>query len=377
MNSGAGEKRTGYLELFFDLVFVFAVTQLVTILHTGHGTEAWLHVALLAWLVWWAWSQFTWAGNAIDLDRRPTRVALLAVTGVTLLFAAALPQAFTPGGALRFAVPYVAVRFGGLALYWAGLRDDPAHRAALRTYLPVAVVPPVVVLAGALAPADPRAWFWLAAAALDVGSAIAGGRGEFRVGPTHFAERHALFVIIALGEAIVGVGATVAGIELTPLVLATTAAAFAIIAVQWWGYFDWVQRATEHRLAGEDDLRRRARLARDLYTFAHFPIVLGSVLFAFGVEEAVAHPSDPLGAAGLAAVGGGLVLFHAGFLAGNARAVGTLLPERAAALAVVAVAVLALGPRLPAVTLLLVLALGLVPLAALETVRRTAPAPLT
>lgn len=364
------EKRAGYLELFFDLVFVFAVTQLVTMLHEDHRLVGWLHAFLMAWLVWWAWSQFTWAGNAIDLDRRRTRIALLAVTALTLLFAAAMPDAFDLHGGLRFAVPYTLVRLAGLALYWFGVQADEVQRDALRSYLPVAVVSPLVVLAGGLCPPDARPWVWLAAVAIDITSALAAGRGEFGVAPGHFAERHALIVLIALGESIVGVGATVAGLDLTPVVLVTTLAAFTIVASQWWGYFDWVQEATERRLATEPDLRRRGRLARDLFTFGHFPIVLGSVVFALGVEEAVAHPTEPLGDTGLIAVGGGLVLFLVGFIAGNARARYTLLVERAVALGAVAAVVGLAGPHVAAATLLVVLAATVVTLSVVESIRR-------
>jgi len=290
------DKRRGYLELFFDLVFVFAVTQLVAMLHHDHSVGGWMRALLMAWLIWWAWSQYTWAGNAIDLDRRSTRLALLAITALTLLFAAAMPGAFAASGAMRFAVPYVLVRLGGLALYWLGVRSHDALRAALRSYLPVAVVSPVVVLAGAAGPRGWLPWVWLVAVGIDITSALLAGRGEFGVAPGHFAERHALIVIIALGESIVGVGATVAHLDLSPIVLLSTLAAVAIVVSQWWGYFDWVQEAAERQLSTEPDLRSRGHLARDLFTFGHFPIVLGSVVFAFGVEEALARPAEPLAA---------------------------------------------------------------------------------
>jgi low temperature requirement protein LtrA len=368
--TGPGEKRTGFLELFFDLVFVFAVTQLVGMLEDDHGLSGWFHVVLMAWMVWWAWSQFTWAGNAIDLDRRPTRVAVLGITGVTLLFAAALPAAFGDGGGWRFAVPYVMVRLAALGLYWAGLRHDPEHQAALRSYLPVAAVSPAVILAGAAAPDSARQWVWLAAVAIDIASALAAGRGEFHVSPGHFAERHALFVIIALGEAVVGVGATLAGTEVTPVIVGTTAAAFLIVASQWWGYFDWVQGAAEDRLASEDDLRRRGHLARDLFTFGHLPIVLGTVVLAAGLEHALAHPDEALDVTGRTMVGVGLGLFLTGFVAGNLRATGRLLPERIAAGAAVAAVVTLVAPHVTASVLLWLLAAVLVAVAAVETVRR-------
>jgi low temperature requirement protein LtrA len=365
-----GEKRTGYLELFFDLVFVFAVTQLVTMLHADHHRGGWMHAFLVAWLVWWAWSQFTWSGNAIDLDRRRTRVAILGVTALTLLFAAAMPHAFTAHGGLRFAVPYTLVRLSGLALYWLGVRTHEVLRAALRSYLPVAVVSPLVVLVGGACPATARPWIWLVALGIDIASALAAGRGEFGVAPGHFAERYALIVIIALGESIVGVGATVAGLALTPVVLVTTLAAFMVVASQWWGYFDWFQEAAERRLASEPDLRKRGQLARDLFTFGHFPIVLGSVVFALGVEEAVASPSVRLDATGLVAVGVGLVLFLVGFIASNGRATHTLLTERTLALVAVVVVVVFAGPHLAAANLLVVLAVILLTLSGVESIRR-------
>lgn len=262
------------------------------------------------------------------------------------------------------------VRLGALALYWAGLRHDPEHQAALRSYLPVAVISPAVILAGAAAPESVRQWVWLAAVAIDVASALAGGRGEFHVSPGHFAERHALFVIIALGEAVVGVGATLAGLEVTPVVVGTTAAAFLIVASQWWGYFDWVQEAAEDRLAGEADLRRRGHLARDLFTFGHLPVVLGTVVLAAGLEHALAHPDEALDVTGRTMVGVGLGLFLAGFVAGNLRATGRLLPERIAAGVAVAAAVTLVAPHVTASVLLGLLAATLVAVAAVETARR-------
>lgn len=369
----AREKRTGYLELFFDLVFVFAVTQLVGVLHDDHSAAGWRNTILLAWLIWWAWSQFAWAGNAIDLDRRPTRVALLAITGVTLLMAAAIPDAASTDEGLRFALPYAVVCLGGLALYWLGVAHDPGYRAALRRYVPIAVVPPLVVLLGGFVDPGMRPWLWTAAVVIDLLSAIAAGRGEFHVAPAHFAERHALIVLIALGESIVAIGATIAASAFTASIAVIMVAAFLLLGAQWWGYFDWVQRAAEERLAVEDDLRRRGRLARDLFTFGHFPIVLGSVLVAYGIEQAMAHPTDRLPTAGLWALGAGLALFSAGFIAGNLRATGRILTERLVAFVVVVVVTATLGPSVSAIALTAMLAVALVILATIETLRRAQP----
>ena len=365
----AVSKRVGFLELFFDLVFVFAVTQLVKVLHHDHSAGGWAHAALLLWLIWWAWSQFAWAGNAIDLDHRSTRVAMLAVTGVMLVAAISIPDAFGVSGAW-FAVPYAAVRLGGLGLYWFGLRGEPEHRAALRSYLPVAVVSPVLVVVGGLAGEGARPWLWLAAAVVDVVSVAAAGRGEFRVDPGHFAERHGLIVIIALGESVIAVGATAAALETTAGLTATIAAGFAISAVLWWSYFDWVHQAAEHRLASEPDHRRRGHLARDLFTLGHLPIVGGTVVVAAGLEEVLAHPGDPLDSFGALALGLGPALFLLGFVAGNLRATGRLLVERSVAMLLMAVAVPLAGAEIAALASALVVVAVLVGALAVEAVRR-------
>lgn len=317
------DKRTSYLELFFDLVFVFAITQVAGALNHDHSGSGWLHAALLLWLVWWAWSQFTWAGNAIDLERRGVRVAVITVAGLVLLAAAALPEAFGDRG-VGFAVPYTAVRLSGLGLYWFGLRGDEAHRAALRTYLPVASISPLLVLAGGLAATGVRPWLWGLAVVVDLVSVAAAGRGEFRVGPEHFAERHALIVIIALGESVVAIGATLAGLEPTTAVLLTAIGGFAVVGVQWGGYFEWVHPGAEARLRDEPDHRRRGNLARDLFTLGHIPIVAGSVVFAVGVEEALVHPGDlPTFAWTALAVGLGAFVAGSAFVVLRSRPGGT------------------------------------------------------
>lgn len=220
-------------------------------------------------------------------------------------------------------------------------------------------------------PPDVRQWVWLAAVGVDVTSALAAGRGEFRVAPGHFAERHALFVMIALGETVVGIGATLAGLEMTPLAVATTIAAFVTVASQWWGYFDWVQDAAESRLATESDLRQRGHLARDLFTFGHLPIVLGFVVVAAGLEPALAHPDEVLDTSGRTMVGIGLILFLVGFVIGNLRATGRLLPERVAAAVAVVIEILVVAPRVDSSVLLWALAGTLLIAIVIETARRS------
>lgn len=335
--SGAQDagKRVGFLELFFDLVFVFAVTQLVTLLHDDHSATGWLHAALALWLVWWAWSQFAWAGNAIDLSRTSVRLTMLAVTLAMLCAAAALPEAFDDDAAW-FTLPYVAVRVTGLALYWFGLAGQPDHRAALRTYLPIALVSPGLVVCGGLLDADGRVALWCLATLVDLASVAAAGRGEFRVEPRHFAERHGLIVIIALGESVIAVGASAAAAPRTAAVMTAALASFAAVAALWWCYFDLLHEILERRLADEVDHRRRGHLARDLFTLLHLPIVAGIVLFAAAAEEAVLHPTDELDSFAVAAIAAGVSLFLVGTGLAHLRSTARFPPVRTAALAAVA-----------------------------------------
>ncbi len=363
------EKRTSYLELFFDLVFVFAITQVAAALHADYSAAGWSQAALLMWLVWWAWSQFTWAGNAIDLERTLVRLAVLGVTATTLVAAIAIPDAFSDRGTW-FAVPYAMVRLAALALYWNGVRHDPAQLAALRTYLPVASVSPVILLIGGLAGENARPWIWAAALMVDLASALAAGRGEFRVAPGHFAERHALFVIIAIGESVIAVGATTAELEPDGQLTTVAILAFVIIATMWWTYFDWVRGAAEARLANEPDHGLRSSLARDLFSFAHFPIVAGTVVFAVGVEEAIVHPDRPLESFGRLAIATGLVLFLVGFIAGHFRATKQIPVERVAAAFSVILGVGLAGPELSALTILAILAALMIATNLVETGRR-------
>ncbi|MEI7521645.1 MAG: low temperature requirement protein A, partial [Thermoleophilia bacterium] len=256
--------------------------------------------------------------HAIDINAPAVRVALLAVTGLTLVAAIALPDAFGDRGAL-FAVPYAAVLLIGMALHWLGLRGAPEHQAALRSYLPVAVAGPVLVLAGGLAPTGARTWLWAAAVVVDVVSVLAAGRGEFRVAPAHFAERHGLIVIIALGESIVGIGATMSGLPITARAMVTLGLGFAVTALLWWAYFDRSAEAMEAALVDQADVLVRGHTARDVFTLGHLPMVAGVILVAIGVEEVLVHPGAPVPAFGRVALGVGVALFMWAFLAARAR----------------------------------------------------------
>jgi low temperature requirement protein LtrA len=348
-SAAEGERRTSYLELFFDLVFVFAVTQ-VTLLVAANPTAAgFARGALVFGLVWWAWSAYAWMTNAIDVESFVVRVLMLAAAGGSFFMAIALPRAFTSDG-LRFAVAYVIVRALHLGLYIWGLRGDRSHQAAVLRLTPWFAVAPLVALAGGFAEGDLRVVLWAASLAIDLAGAARVGSAGFRVSPDHFAERYALFVIIALGESIVAIGASAADLPRNGMFFAAVAISFGLAAGLWWSYFDFPALAAARALRFADPDRRGA-LARDLFTFFHYPNVLGIIFIAVAAKKAVSHPDEPLSGAGRAALGLGLALFLLQFVLGRFRVIRRISWERLAAISLVVVAVVA-GRELDAVWLL-------------------------
>jgi low temperature requirement protein LtrA len=350
------ERRTGFLELFFDLVFVFAVTQVVSLILEDTSAAGFARSALVLGMVWWAWSGYAWMTNAIDVDRVGVRLLFLLGMLASLLMALAVPDAYQDEGAW-FAVGYAAVRVLNVVLYDTGLRGDPAHRAAFRKLAPWFLVAPTVALAGGFADGDLRVALWTVSLALDVIGTLTVGRSGFRVSPAHFAERYGLFVIIALGESVVAVGLAAADLDRDVLFVTTVGVAFAGVAALWWAYFDWPQLAAERRLRREP-AATRGPLARDLYTFFHFPLVLGIIFYAVAAKKTLAHPDEPLSAAGRWALGIGVASYLAAFALQRYRAVGVVAWERLAGGAT-AVALVVLLRRLDAVALLAVV-IGLV-----------------
>lgn len=362
------------LELFLDLVFVFAVTQIAGVLGSDLTLEGFAHGLLLAWLVWWLWSQFAWLGTAVDLGGRSTaQYLVLATVPLTLLMAVAIPDAFGASG-LQFAGAYLAVNLWALGIQGRSLWRDPATRAAWLRYVPLAALAPCVLLAGGLLEGDARVVVWTAVAAFNVASAIAGGRGrrdgtsEWSIDPGHFAERHGLFVIISLGEIVVAVGTAAAAGDFGMTIGAGLMAAVAVACVFWWTYFAYVPEAVEGMLRaarGAD----RGSVARNVFTFGHFPIVFGLVLYAVAAKHAVAHPGDPLGSGDLAMLAAAVAFFVGGLLGLQWQAVRQLAAERVVAIAGIAALCAIVGPRVPGPLLLAVIAIAIA-LMQLRSIRR-------
>ncbi len=345
-----------FVELFFDLVFVFAVTQLTALTAHDLTPGGILRSILLGWLIWWAWTQFTWTLNPADTTHPIVRVITLAATAVALVMAASVQRAFADD-ALWFAVPYVIVRVLGLGLQ-VGVeleRPDTSHTGVVR-WVSLSSIGLVLVLTGALVDPSLRPWIWLLAIIADVlAAAIAGRNTTWDINASHLSERHGLFVIIAIGESLIIAGSTVANDERSTTLAVTAGAAILVAALLWWTYFGWLKDALEHAYA-QAPPEKNGPLARDAFSLAHFPLVGGIVGFAVALEEIGAHPGEPASAAVLASLGIGVTLFVASSALSLWLCSGRALLPRLAILAVMLVGLALIGSLSPVWPLLLVAA---------------------
>jgi low temperature requirement protein LtrA len=360
------ERKTSYLELFFDLVFVFAITQVTSLLLEDTTAAGFARAALVLGLVWWAWSAYAWMTNAVDIENVVTRLIVLGAMGAAFFMALAVPDAYQDEG-IWFAVAYFAVRILNTTLFSWGVRHDAVQLRATLRLAPWFLGAALVALAGGFADGDTRTYIWTASLAIDVIGTLTVANANWRVSPSHFAERFALIVIIALGESIVAIGLTTAGLRKDGTFALSVVVAFAGVAALWWAYFDFTATAVERALRRASPEARGA-LARDMFTFFHYPIVLGIILYAVAAKKTLAHPDEPLSAEGRWALGLGVALFLAGFVLARFRVVRRVAWERViAGTAAVVVAVLLDGTD--AIVALGVVIAIVVASVAVETVR--------
>jgi low temperature requirement protein LtrA len=301
------EQRVAPLELFFDLVFVYAITQ-VTLLMSDDPTWSGLGRGLLVLAaLWWAWTGYAWLTNELEPEDGLVRAGMFAAMAAMLVVALAVPEAFD-ADAVLFGLGYLVVRVLHILLYALAGKRDPDLLEAVVRLTPSATIGPLIILVAGFFDGQVQAALWVIALAIDyVGALIGRGRG-WRVSPAHFAERHGLIVIIALGESIVAIGIGAAGVSLTPSIVVAAILGIAIIAALWWAYFD-VYAIFLQRMLSEASGAERARLARDAYSYLHLPMIAGIVLFALGLKKTIEQVGDPLGSVPASALCGGLSLF--------------------------------------------------------------------
>jgi low temperature requirement protein LtrA len=324
------EKRVAPLELFFDLVFVFALTQ-VTLLMSENPTWEGLGQGMLVLIaLWWAWSGYAWLTNYIAADEGLERMLMFAVMGAFLIAALAVPQAFGDD-ALLFAIAYAAARLLHIFIF-AEANDDVDTGQAIVRLARTALPAPLMLIAAALLGGTAQAVIWIVALAIDLAGPFVFGVRGFQVSPVHFTERFGLIVIIALGESIVAIGAGLEG-EIDAGVIVAAALGLTVACGLWWAYFDWVALDAERRLrSARGD--SRAILARDVYAYLHFPMIAGIVLIALGVKKTIGDVGEPLKTAPAVALLGGIALYYAGHVGVRFRNTRTLYRGRLIAVGV-------------------------------------------
>jgi low temperature requirement protein LtrA len=343
----AAEQRTTPVELFWDLVFVFAVTQVSTLLYHDLSWAGLGRAMLVLALVWWAWSAFVWATNAHDPDDPPVRAVLFAAIILTFVVALAIPGAFGDEATV-FVVAYAGVRFLHLGLYVDASRRGNASLAAIAGFSVTVAIGMALLVAGSQVGTSARTVLWTVAAAIDYAGPAWLTRERLRgiqeVGVAHFAERYSLFIIICLGESIVAIGVGATGRKLDAELMAGVALALLVTIGLWWTYFDRVADEAEQRLAVHEE---PVLAAADAYSYLHLLLVAGIIVFAVGAKAAVAHVADPLSDAARLALCGGVALYLAGHAAFGLRLVGSLSRAKLLAAAACLVAC-AVASELPA-----------------------------
>ena len=337
-NAFEHEQRVTPLELFFDLVFVFAITQVTSLLSDDPTWGGVLRGMLVLGALWWAWTAYAWLTNTLNPEEGAIRLAVFAAMGAMLIVALAVPEAFDDHGVL-FGVAYLVVRALHLALYALAAKGDPDLLAAVIRMTPSSTIGGIMLVVAGFLDDAPRLGLWGVALAIDYLGVLIGGGEGWRLSPRHFAERHGLIVIIAIGESIVAVGVGAAGVPLGAGVVTAAVLGIAIAATLWWSYFDWWTIVAENRIAQATGATRAA-LARDMYSYLHLPLVAGIVLFALAMKKTLGDVGEPLNEVPAAALCGGLALYFVAYSALRFRIDGRLARGRLTA----AVALLVIYP---------------------------------
>jgi len=365
------EERVTPLELFFDLVFVLALTQCTALMADNPTWEGVAQGLLILGLMWWAWTGYAWLTSVVEPEEGAVRLVIFAAMAGLLVVALCIPNAFGEE-ALLFACAYAVVRYGQIALFLVASRDEPALRHSVITGLVGSTTLSVsLLIAGSFADTGLQEALWALALLLDMGGPLLFGVEGWKLVPGHFAERHGLIVIIALGESIVAIGV---GAEIGVDAGVVTAAVLGIViaAALWWLYFDVVALVAERRLTRAAEGKEQNAIARDSYSFLHLPMVAGIILVALGMKKTLGDVGEPLKLVPATALLGGTAVYLLAHVASRWRNLHTLNKQRLAC-AVLLVALLPAAVELPALLAVGILAAVLTALIAYETLRFAEP----
>ena len=368
------------LELFFDLVFVLALTQVTAYLAEHLTVEGIIRGLLLVAVLWWSWVGYSWLGNVVRADEGIVREVMLAAMATMFIFALAIPEAFDdlPGGLygpVVVPVCYLIFRLLHLTMFWIVSRDDPGLRKQVIRFAPSVLVATAILVVAAGTTGTVQTVLWAAALAADyVGTLLGGATGWRLPSARHFAERHGLIIIVALGESIVAIGVGIATLPISAPIIVGAILGLVVSGALWWIYFDVTAALAERALTEARDVER-ARLARDAYSYLHLPLITGIVLLALGLKKVLEYVggagshdlSDSLTGWGLFGLVGGVVLYLVGHVAFKWRSQNKLSWARLVAAAVLVATTPVLG-RLPALATLAVVALISAALVVYETI---------
>jgi low temperature requirement protein LtrA len=286
--------RVTPIELFFDLVFVYALTQVTSLLATDISAIGFARGLIVLALVWWCWVGYSWLGNVAQADEGLLRLAFFVVMMALFVMAIAIPESFDDlsgglDGPLVFVACYAVVHLVHLGLFWVAAADDTGLRKQLLRFAPTVVTACVLLTGGALLGPPWQLPLWTAALVVDLGGTLAAGASGWRLpSPGHFSERHGLIIIIALGESIVAIGVGVTELPVSWPVVVASVIGIAVAAGLWWLYFDVIALVAERVLAQLEGTPR-ARLARDGFTYLHLPMVAGIVVTALGLKKTLEY----------------------------------------------------------------------------------------
>ena len=360
------EERVTPLELFFDLVFVLAITQCTALMAS---TPTWEGVAkglLVLGVVWWAWVGYAWLTSVVNPEEGAVRISIFVAMAAFLVVALSVPRAFE-GSALVFAGAYAVVRMAQIALFALAGRGDRNLLHSVFTLGVSTTIGVSLLVAAAFADGYLQGALWATAIALDMAGPFFFGAEGWTLEPGHFAERHALIVIIAIGESIVAIGVGASGV-VDAGVVAAAFAGTAVAAALWWLYFDVVALVAARRLAEVPAGRARNEMARDSYSYLHFAMVAGIVLIALGMKKTLDDVSESLKLVPAAAMLGGTALYLVGHVAFRLRNVRTLNKQRLLCAALLVAAIPA-AVEIPALATATGLAVVMSALIAYEFVR--------
>jgi low temperature requirement protein LtrA len=360
-----GEQVTP-LELFFDLVFVLALTQCTTLIARTPTWEGMLKGLLVLGMLWWSWGGYAWLTSVVDPEEGTVRLAMFAAMAAFLVCALCVPGAFG-AEALLFACAYAAVRAAHIVLFLLASREDAGLRHSVIGLAGSTAIAAGLLFVAAFTSGAVQLGLWGLALLLDTGGPFLFGVEGWKLVPGHFAERHGAIVIIALGESIVAIGIGSRAVIGTGIVIA---AVFGVViaAALWWAYFDVVAIVAARRLAKAPAGRERNEIARDSYSYLHFPMIAGIALIAVGMKLTIEHVDDPLKLVPATALLGGAAMYLLAHVAFRLRNMHTLSRQRLLC-SFVLLALLPAGAALPAIATLGILATLLVALITYEALR--------